>query len=402
MILSKQVAGWLTRGFLIFAIASALFLAGSAVAAEKPPKVNATAVVVIEGSAEEPIFSLELRRPVPIASITKVMTALVVLERSKLTDVVVVSERAAKVGEATADLRAGERLTVKQLLGAMLIESANDAAYALADHIGGKDLVDSSRNGVKRFVLLMNEKANDLGLTDTTFKRPDGLDADGHLSSARDVMILARRAMENPDFRRLVRTESLTLPGGRKLETTNDLLKKYSGVTGVKTGHTNDAGWSQVAFARRGGVQLYAVILGSPSRVKRNSDLAALLDWGFEQFGKVRLIEGTRPYAQALIPFAEGERLDLVADRSVSRVVQWDEPLTERVTATRMISLPVMAGQELGRVQILSGDEIIADRPLIAAESVASADIIDRGKWYLRRALENAGGFFEGVFGVIS
>lgn len=381
------------RWGLVVASGALLLVAGAAFAAKKPPEVDATAVIVAEGIDGEPLFAVQPRKPLPIASITKIMTALVVLERAELSDVVVVSERAARIGEATAGLRAGERLTVEQLLGAMLVESANDAAHALADHVGG-------RRGVRRFVNLMNRKARDLGLTDTTFRRPDGLDVDGHLSSARDVLTLARRAMENPDFRQLVRLERLTLPGGRTLETTNDLLKSYPGLTGVKTGHTSDAGWSQAAFARRDRVQLYAVILGGPSRDRRNADLAALLDWGFEQFGEVQVIEGGTAYAQVRVPFDDDKRLDLVADRSVSRIVQWEQPLEQRVTATRIISLPIIAGEELGTVEILADGEVVAERPLIATESIASPGVGDRASWYLRRALDNAGDAFGWVPGI--
>ena len=384
------------RGLLAAAGASVMLIAGIALAAEKPPRADATAVLVTEGVSGEPLFAFNQRKPVPIASITKIMTALVVLERTELTDTVVVSERAANIGEATAGLRAGERLTVEQLLSAMLVESANDAAQALADHVGGP-------NGVRRFVRLMNRRAQRMGLTDTRFRRPDGLDVDEHLSSARDVMILARRVMENPDFRRLVRLESVTLPGDRRLETTNDLLRSYRGLSGVKTGHTSGAGWSQVAFARRDGVQLYAVLLGGPSREQRNADLAALLDWGFEQFGEVRLIEGGALYAQVRAPFDDDRLIDLVADRSVSRIVQWDQALEQKVTATRIVELPVIAGQELGQVEIVDQDgEVVAVRPLIATESIEAPTVADRASWYLRRALDNAGDAFGGVLGALS
>ena len=383
------------RCAFIAAGASAMLLAGAAFAAEDPPPVDATAVIVAEGASGEPLFAVRARQKVPIASITKIMTALVVLDRTELSDTVVVSDRAAAVGEATAGLVAGERLTVEQLLSAMLIESANDAAHALAAHVGGA-------NGVRRFIRMMNRKARNMGLTDTRFVRPDGLDVENHLSSARDVLILARAAMTNADFRRLTRQQSFTLPGERKLETTNDLLGAYPGLTGVKTGHTSGAGWSQAASARRDAVQIYAVILGGPTRERRNSDLAALLDWGFAQFGEVQLIDGGASYARVLVPFDDDRRLDLVADRSVSRIVQWDQELEEKVIAPRIVSLPIIAGQELGTVQILSGDEIVVERPLIATESIAAPGLAGRSSWYVRRALDNAGDALGGVFGVLS
>jgi len=380
---------------LVSVAACLMFVTGAAFAAQNPPKPDANTALVAEAVTGDLLWTLKPRRKVPIASITKIMTALVVLDRTKLKDKVVVSERAAQVGEATANLRAGEELTVEQLLAAMLVESANDAANALADHVG-------ARGGVKRFVRLMNRKAEEIGLTDTTFVRPDGLDVDGHVSSARDVMLLARRAMQNEDFRELVQLEQVTLPGNRRLDTTNDLLRSYAGLTGVKTGHTSAAGWSQVGSARRDGVQLYGVVLGGTSREQRNSDLAALLDWGFEQFGRVEVISAGTVYARSRIPFQDDRRLELVADRSVSRIVQWNEPLEERVRAPAMISLPVIAGQPLGSLEIIDANgEVIAERPLIATESIAVTSIPDRTSWYLRRALDNAGDAFSSVLGLL-
>ncbi len=387
---ARRAARWL----VVAGAASLMFVAGAAFAAEEPPAPNAAAALVAEGVDGELLWRRAARKPLPIASITKIMTALVVLDRTKLTDTVVVSERAAQIGEATAGLRPGERLTVEQLLTAMLVTSANDAANALADHVG-------RRGGVKRFVTLMNRKAEAIGMRDTQFVRPDGLDVEGHVSSASDVMILARRAMQNQDFRRIVQLQEGALPGGRGFETTNDLLRSYAGATGVKTGHTSDAGWSQAASARREGVQLYAVILGGPSRERRNSDLAALLDWGFQQFGRVDVVHGGAVYARSKIPFDDDRRLDLVADRSVSRIVQWDEALVERVVAPAMVSLPVVAGQELGSVQVMDGDEVIAERPLIATESISAATVSNRANWYLRQALDHASDAFGRVLGVL-
>src|SRR5207247_2374971 len=148
----------------------------------------------------------------------------------------------------------------------------NDAAWALAIHVGG--------GSEERFVGLMNRRARQLGLTDTHFVRPDGLDAAGHVSSARDMTKLARILMQKPAVRRIVAMRSATIAGGRGLHTWNDLLGRFPGVVGVKTGHTRAAGWAEVAAARGPGVTVYATVLGSPSRSTRNGDLAELLDWG--------------------------------------------------------------------------------------------------------------------------
>src|SRR5213596_569532 len=219
------------------------------------------------------------------------MTVLLTLERAHLNDVVTVSSQAAAVGESSANLHAGDRLTVRELLEAALIQSANDAADALAIHV--------SEGSQDRFVAMMNARARRICLKDTHFARPDGLDASGHYSSARDVTLLARLLMHRPVVRQIVRQRVATISGGRTLRTWNDLLSSYPGIYGVKTGHTSAAGWSEVAAARRRGVSIYATLLGSPDRGTRNADLAQLLDWGFSRYVTVKAVERGRVYAEA-------------------------------------------------------------------------------------------------------
>ena len=250
-------------------VLAALVLAAPALAAT--PQVNARAWRVENGATGEVLLGHDDRAKVPIASITKLMTVVVALEHARLDEVVRIPRRVSVPGESTLNLRPGERVSVRDLVEAALIQSANDAAYALAYHVG-----DGSE---ARFVAMMNAKARALGLTDTHFLRPDGLDVRGHLSSARDVTKLARVAMQRPVIRAIVRRRS-DEAAGRRLSTWNDLLGRFPGLIGVKTGHTRAAGWSQVAAARGRGLTIYATILGSPTRSQRNADLSRLLAWG--------------------------------------------------------------------------------------------------------------------------
>src|SRR5262249_6018317 len=161
-------------------------------------------------------------------------------------------------------------------------------------------------------------KARQLGLRDTHYVRPDGLDAPGHVSSARDVTKLARILMRRPVVRRIVRDTTTDIEGGRTIYTRNTLLYSYPGMLGVKTGHTDLAGWSEVAAARRQGVTIYATILGSPSEAQRNADLASLLTWGFSQYRSATLIAAGGAYASAATGFGRGP-VDLVASRPLVR-----------------------------------------------------------------------------------
>jgi serine-type D-Ala-D-Ala carboxypeptidase (penicillin-binding protein 5/6) len=377
------------RGLLALLLASvSLSLATSAAAASLPPFI-AKAVIVADGASGEVLYEYNADAPLPIASITKVMTALVALETTEPDESVRVGKAAPAVGESSIYLQPGERLSVQDLLAATLIQSANDAAYALASHVG--------RGSAERFVELMNERAQTLGLENTHFVRPEGLDETEHYSSARDVLKLSRQAMRKPLFRRLVRMKRATLGDGRLVRASNDLLRSFPGTIGVKTGHTDGAGWSQVVAARREGRTIYVVLLGGPSRAQRNADLAELIDWGFDQYGLVSLVSTGQTYATSAIPFSD-DKLRLVATESVRQVVRLGRPFVQRVVAPAMVALPVERGQRLGEICVDDGKRELC-RPLVAAEAVAKPSLRRRTSWYAGRALDHAGGVFDSVFG---
>jgi D-alanyl-D-alanine carboxypeptidase len=356
----------------------------SPAAAEPAPAAAARAVLVANGRTGEILYERNAARRLPMASITKLMTAVVTLERARPDELVAVGGSAPSVGESTINLRPGETLSVRDLLAAALIQSANDAAYALAAHVG-----DGS---VARFVKLMNAEAAKLGLSATHYVRPDGLDAPGHVSSALDTFALAREAMHEPLVRKLVRRRSARIAGGRILHTWNDLLATFPGLIGVKTGHTDAAGWSEVAAARRDGVTIYAVLLGSPTRARRNADLTRLLEWGLDQYGRFTLAREGEQYATAAIPFSD-ERLGLVASTGAARTLRIGAGTTfvERVIAPVLVDLPVERGEALGKVEILSGERVILSRPLVATRDVAEPALTTRVGWYADRALDEAG-----------
>jgi D-alanyl-D-alanine carboxypeptidase (penicillin-binding protein 5/6) len=365
-------------------LTTALLLSAQAATAGAP-QVTGRAYLVQNGVTGEVLASSHDQERLPIASITKLMTVLVTLEHVRLDDLVTVSRRAAEVGESSIFLRKGERLTVRDLVDAALIQSANDAAVVLAEYVGGSQ---------DAFVAMMNAEAQKLGLKDTHFVNPDGLDAPGHYSSARDVTRLARIAMKNPVIREVVGHDSATIAGGRTLTTWNDLLDTYPGVFGVKTGHTARAGWSEVAAARSNGVTIYATLLGGQTRDGRNADLAALLTWGITRYRTVHVISSERVYATATAPYGR-RRLLLVPGGQETRVVRVDRPLVERVVAPSVVSLPVKEGQRLGEVRVYAGARLIARRPLVASRSIAKPGFLGRSQWYAGRTLHHIGAWFS-------
>lgn len=318
-----------------------------------------------------------------LASITKLMTAIVTLERARPADLVTVSARSSSVGESTAHLRTGERLSVSVLLRAMLVASANDAAEALALYVG--------RGSISRFVALMNAEARELRLDDTTFANPHGLDAAGHLSSAEDATTLVRHALGIPFIRDALDRSSVTLPGGRELPTTDDLLASWPPLLGGKTGHTADAGWSEAAAARSRGVTVYGTVLGSRSRDARNDALRELLAYGLARYRPIVAIDAGRVYATATTAYGR-PAVALVARRTVIRTVHDSAPLLERVVAQGVVGLPVRRGQRLGRIEVYDGNRLIASSNLVAAAAFSEPGILGKTAWYSRRTAQNVWG----------
>ena len=257
--------------------------------------------------------------PRAMASITKLMTVLVALERLSLDDQVTVPAAAARVGESSIGLRAGQRVPVRDLVIGALVPSANDAATALAIAASGN---------VPRFVQAMNLKAEALGLTRTRYRNPHGLDEAGHVSTAADSAALLRAALRVPVIRRYVGMDRATLSDGRVVESTDNLLGTLPGFAGGKTGHTALAGWSQVGFARFQGVGITAAVLGSPTEAQRDRDLAALLRFGLASYRPSRVVDGNRTYARVAVGWGRAP-LALVAPRTIVR------PSADRASARR-------------------------------------------------------------------
>ena len=322
----------------------------------------------------------DANRPRAMASITKLMTALVALEQTQLTDVVHVTPSAAGIGESTVFLRAGEELTVADLIRATLIPSANDAAQALALHVG-----DGS---VDRFVGLMNAKAEELRLYDTNFENAHGLDESGHASSARDATTLVRYALGVPFVRDALSRSTVSLPGGRTFPTTDDLLVSWAPLVGGKTGHTRDAGWSQTAAAARAGVTVYGTVLGSDTRGARNDALRELLEYGLDQYRRVQVIDASRAYVTAETGYGRPD-VDLVAPRSIVRTLLNGKSLVERVVAPTTLALPVAKGQIVGRVEVYDGNRLVASSNLATASAVEDPGFFAKARWYATRTMSN-------------
>ena len=306
------------------------------------------------------------------ASTTKIMTALVVLERADLEARVKVSPKAASTLGSSMWLAAGEELTVRDLLYGLLLNSGNDAAVALAESVGGS---------VEGFAKLMNEKAQQLGAASTQFKNPHGLDETGHYSTAHDLAVIARAAMANPEFAAIVATRRKVVPWNghpedRALHSHNRFLWSYEGATGVKTGYTSQAGKCLVASASRDGWSVIAAVLNSGSMY---ADAGVLLDAAYHSYQVATLVHRGDVVGTVRVERGGVDRVKLVASRDLMLPLNAAEQAAlqraEKVPA--YVAAPVSAGAVLGSVTTSLNGKILGSVEAVAAEDVRAATVLE-------------------------
>jgi D-alanyl-D-alanine carboxypeptidase (penicillin-binding protein 5/6) len=311
-------------------------------------------------------------RPRPIASATKLMTALLTLERTDdLGAVVRAAPYAASSVESKIGLVAGERMTVRDLLTALLLESANDAAVTLAVHVAG------SREA---FVREMNRRAVELGLNATSYANPVGFDDPNNHSSARDLASLARRLLRNREFAQIVDMPSATLTSGartRTIDNRNRLIASYPFVSGVKTGHTQGAGYVLVGAGEARGARVISVTLGAPSESARDADTLALLRWGLEQFSRRRVVAARRPLAKLDVRWRDDE-VEVGAERPVRLLLRRGQRTSTLVDAPDELEGPLDAGERVGWVYVRRGGKPVRRVALVTLGEVEGASFARR------------------------
>jgi D-alanyl-D-alanine carboxypeptidase (penicillin-binding protein 5/6) len=322
-----------------------------------------------------------------MASTTKIMTAVVVLENAALEEVVTVHKADVKVGESGMGLRVGEELTVRQLLEGMLIQSGNDAATALAMHVGGS---------VEGFVAMMNAKAATLDLAGTRYMNPHGLDVPGHYTTAQDLTSLSRYAMRIPEFRRIVGTLTERVSTRRythKLANSNLMLKHYAGANGVKTGWTDEAGYCVIVSARRGEIELYATVLGAASEEGRFGQATRLLDWGFAHYRPTEVARrGERTGNVKVTDYLERTAPTAAAESTTVALFDLAGPVRRRIDLLPEIAAPVAVGQRLGTMSVYQGDRLLAQVPVVSTRAVPVPTIWQRIMFFFAR-------IWRGIFG---
>lgn len=327
----------------------------------RQPRVAAASAILSDLDSGQVLWERNADERRPIASVTKVMTGLLVVEATDPDEVVTASANATRQTGAELGLRVGEAQPVRQLLMALLLQSANDAAVALAEHVGGS---------VAGFVDGMNRRVRRLGASDTSFASPNGLDDSGY-STARDLVAITTEAFRDETFREVVATKFHRIPAPdgepRRIQNRNALLWLYRGAIGVKTGYTAAAGFCLVAAAERDGLRLVAVVLGAPSSPW--SDAAEILNHGFQAWERRDVVDGST----ALDPIeVDGREIPVRADGALSLLLRRGDAVNVEVRPEPGLVLPVAEGQAVGEVVVTGGGDVLGRVRAVSATTVAA------------------------------
>lgn len=370
---------------LLAAVLLAGMLPGRAAAVDL--NLNAKSALLMDVATGTVLYEKECHERLAPASVTKVMTMLLIMEalddgRIHLDDQVTASETAAAKGGSQIYLKAGETMPVSDMLKSIAVSSANDCACAMAELIAGSE---------SAFVEQMNQRAAELGMADTHFVNCTGLDdskeAENHRTSAYDIALMSRQLLKyHPDIKKYTTIWMDTVRGGTfGLSNTNKLIRFYSGATGLKTGFTSGAGYCLSATAKREGMELIAVVMGCESAQKRTADCKALLDYGFATYSVVRPgLKAGRTVAvhlgkQNTVPVELTERREILVDKAKRT------SLTAKVELAQLVPAPVEKGQQVGTISVYAGEKLLIQLPLAAAQAVAKLSFGDVFKLVLER-----------------
>jgi D-alanyl-D-alanine carboxypeptidase (penicillin-binding protein 5/6) len=381
------------RGLVAALAALTAFAVAPAAAAQPPPApdLDARSWVLVDARTGDVLAGRGAARSLPVASATKLMTAYVAISRMPLRRIVRAAPYAAIPGESLLGLRAGQRVSVRDLLYGLILESGNDAAYTLAVAASGSE---------PRFVRQMNLRAAALGLADTHYGNPIGLDEPGNYSSARDLVALTRRLYRRRAFRRIAAATEAKLPSLRpplEIDTRNTLLHRVPWANGVKTGHTLGAGYVLVGSGRRNGVELISAVLGAPSETSRDLESLELLDYGFSLYRRRHPVRRGQVLARPEIRF-EDSRLALRAARAVTVGARRGQALEVGVRAPDEVEGPIRRGRRLGTTTVTLDGRRVAVVPLLAARSVEEAEPLDKARSF---AEDNAALIGLGLCGIL-
>ncbi|MBP5426904.1 MAG: D-alanyl-D-alanine carboxypeptidase [Clostridiales bacterium] len=337
------------------------------------PNVEAQSAIVIDCDTGRVLYEKNAYQKRPMASTTKIMTAILAIENGNLNDTVSVSKKAAYVGGSTIKLKEGQTYKLVELLYGLLMKSGNDAAIAIAEHIGGD---------VNKFVEMMNKKALDINALDTNFVNPHGLDNNNHYTTAYDLANMARYAMKKPEFAKIVATKNKSISGGKVFNNTNEMLFLYQGCNGVKTGFTSKAGRCLVTSVQRGTENYIAVVLGCETKNKRAQSSKEILDYAYGNYKRYELVNKEYVYTTTNVKKGKSKHIETIAkDTIVLPLNEYERSnLYTNEYVEKDLVAPIKKYKKVGYIEFKVDDKVIAKTDLVVKNSVLQKDFLD----YLR------------------
>ncbi len=329
-------------------------------------QTSAKSAALYEPETKQFLYTKNAKLRLSMASTTKIMTAVIALEKLHPDQMIEADERSVGTEGSSIYLEVGERLRAEDLVYALMLQSANDAAEALAYTISG---------GIDEFSLLMNQKADELGLCDTSFKNPHGLDCEEHYTSAHDLAIITAYALENPTFKKIASTYKKEIVSSHKtriLVNHNKLLKSYDGCIGVKTGYTKKSGRSLVSAAEKDGLTMISVTINAPDDWR---DHERMLDYGFSRLKKYHFISPFEYKRSLPVIGGDKENINLANESGFSVIMQ--NGITDfniNIKLPRYLTAPVNQGEAVGVIVLTGGNKNLAEVPIVATEAVNKAE----------------------------
>ena len=347
-------------------------------------ELSASSAVVVELETGAVVYAKAEDTKRTMASTTKIMTAICALEEGDLSKKVKIPPRAVGIEGSSIYLREAEELTLKELVYGLMLNSGNDAAVAIAYAVAGS---------VEDFAKLMNTKAKEIGAKNTHFMNPNGLDEDGHYTTAKDLAMIAAYAMKNKDFREIASTYQTTIPGSeegtkRYLTNHNKLLKRMEGCIGVKTGFTKKSGRCLVSSAERGGVTLVAVTLNAPDDW---NDHINMMNYGFERLERKKMVSKGELLQEVTVEGGDRKTTKVVCSDDFYASMLKDKPYVAKYKFSKSIKAPVKKGAEVGRVEIYMGSSLIGTVPAVTGEDVG----VDKTRYFGKSIMMIIRGFFK-------
>ena len=366
-----------------------LLLSSSLYASEVPGTIYSKGSVLIEKDSKRVLYEKNAHEKMAMASTTKIMTCIVAIESGKLDEIVTVSGKAARAPKVKLNLKTGEKQKLGDLLYSLMLESHNDTAVAIAEHVGGS---------VEEFCAMMTETPKAIGAENTCFETPNGLDGQAHYSTPYDMALIAAYALDNPEFVKIINTPQIEIPttqleGSKKhvLINKNRFLSQYEGAEGVKTGYTSKAGHCFVGAVKKEDMELIGVALGagwdSKGKSRKYTDVIKLMNYGYNNYKKYKVLDKGEEKGSVKVTNGKVEDVILYVNETVILpLTEYEKETIElKKTVTDELQAPIDENQVVGKVEVICDGKVLKKVDLLAGQKVDKANLLDKLKRFFQK-----------------